>query len=249
MAKQSRPSVVILTRPAAQAARFAQAVMARFDPVGVISSPLLAPRFLCPDLPPRPFSALIFTSETAVEACRRFSAAQRALLPQRAYCVGRRTAQAAQGLGFAAQSADGDADALVAAILRDAPPAPLLHLHGAETRGDVAARLTAAGLETLSVETYQQVAQPLDKQTLAALQADAALVLPVFSPRTAQILAEALIVAAPRAPLHFVAISDATAAPLRRLPFASLSVAAQPDAEAMLQRMASLFAADARLEP
>ncbi|MFD1807862.1 uroporphyrinogen-III synthase [Gemmobacter lanyuensis] len=84
--------------------------------------------------------------------------------------MGARTAAEAQALGLEAQSADGDAEALVRLILSDAPPPPLLHLHGAETRGEIAQRLNSAGLETFSQVIYCQKPQPLADPAIAALR-------------------------------------------------------------------------------
>ncbi len=89
---------MLLTRPAAQNARFAAQVTARFGPgVRFVDSPLLAPRFLDPTLPAGPFDAVVFTSETGVAGYRRLTAEQ--ALP--AWCVGPRTAEAARAAGFA----------------------------------------------------------------------------------------------------------------------------------------------------
>lgn len=246
MAKQSRPKV-ILTRPADQGARFAKALQQRLGPVEVLQSPLLRPEFLVPTLPDRLWSALIFTSGTAVAACAALPASFRQRLPRRAFCVGHRTAEQAKIAGFETISADGDARALIQCILAEAPQPPLLHLHGVETRGDVAARLTGAGIETLGAVIYDQVACPLSSEVRSALQDEAPLIFPVFSPRTAELLAAELADA--RAPLHGVAMSQATAAPLARLPLASLAIAARPDADAMLEAVDRVFAAVVRLEP
>ncbi|TKA93937.1 uroporphyrinogen-III synthase, partial [Cereibacter changlensis] len=115
MASQSRQPF-LLTRPARQGARFAAALRQRFgEGIRLVTSPLLAPLFLRPELPAGA-ATLIFTSETGVEAFRRISAEQ----PQAAHsawCVGERTAEVARAAGLSTRSADGDAEALVAQIL------------------------------------------------------------------------------------------------------------------------------------
>src|SRR5690606_9859177 len=75
MASQSRQPF-LLTRPARQGARFAAALRQRFgEGIRLVTSPLLAPLFLRPELPAGA-ATLIFTSETGVEAFRRISAEQ-----------------------------------------------------------------------------------------------------------------------------------------------------------------------------
>lgn len=130
MVPQSRPLVtaVLLTRPEAQGARFAAALAEALGPVRLVTSPLMAPAFLVPAIPLRP-DALIFTSETGVEGYRRLAAPELSDV-RRAWCVGNRTARAAEAAGLAAHSAEGDAERLIAAILAADEPGPLLHLRG-----------------------------------------------------------------------------------------------------------------------
>ncbi|MEH7827716.1 uroporphyrinogen-III synthase [Gemmobacter denitrificans] len=230
MVRQSRAPVVILTRPAAQSARFTADLLARWPGLRVITSPVIAPEFLpLADLPP--VSAVIFTSETGVAAM----AQRRADLPDRAYCVGARTAAAAQAAGFDTRSADGDAEALFRLIVTHEPrPGPLLHLCGEDRRGDLAERLTHAGYQAGAQVVYAQRALPLGPQARAALAGADPVLLPVFSPRSARILAQELQAPAPRAPYGIAAISAAAAAPFASLPPNRLKIAERPDAAAML---------------
>lgn len=235
MTPQSRahPLVTVLTRPAAQGARFADQLAGRFgDALRIIPSPLIAPVFLPVTLPAQEYGAVILTSETGAQAAGRLSG-----LPKLAFCVGDRTAQAAQAAGFDAVSAKGDADALVAAILSAGQSGPLLHLRGRESRGDVAARLTAQGLPTAEVETYAQEPQPLTPSARQALDGVDPVLLPLFSPRTAQLLAAER----PKAPLLVAALSAAVADGLGDLSPHSLSVAKTPDAAAMLDAIVPLI--------
>ncbi|MFT4150735.1 MAG: uroporphyrinogen-III synthase [Paracoccaceae bacterium] len=231
---------VLLTRPQPQADRFAAQMAARFgESVAPVISPLLAPRFLTPQIPAGA-AALILTSETGVQAAARLRQ-DGAALPARAFCVGDRTAQAAAQAGFAATSAEGDAGALVALILRLRPEGPLLHLHGEETRGDVAARLSAAGIETLSLCVYGQQAQALSPAATTLLAGRAAVAVPLFSPRSARLFVA--VAAGAAAPLHLAAISPAAAAEAAPLARASLVIAARPGAAAMLDALAAILAA------
>lgn len=239
MAPQSRALPVLLTRPEAQGDRFAAMLRERFgDAVEILSSPLLAPVFLTPDLPKGDHAAVILTSETGVQAARRLLS--RHALPELALCVGDRTAQAARAAGFRARSASGDADALLAMILADPPHGPLLHLHGRETRGDLAARLAAAGCRVDAVTVYAQEPQPLSAQARALLDGDGPVVAPLFSPRTAQLFAAT---APHRAALWVAALSPAVAAALGDLPVARLVVAPRPDAADLIGIMAPLMQA------
>ncbi len=242
MARQSTPGPatlgppipVLLTRPQAQSQTFAAALQARFgDRLRPVLAPLMAPVFLAPALPTGPFAAVIFTSATGVEAGRSLD------LPKRAWCVGAQTAARARAAGFQALSADGDAAALVAAILADPPTGRLLHLRGEEVRGDVADMLNSAGLETFSAVVYRQDPQPLTSEARAVLAENGPVIVPLFSPRTGALFRQAL----PddlRADLHFVAMSEAVADAVAGLA-GTVVIARRPDADAMLDAVAVLL--------
>lgn len=237
MTPQSRALPVLLTRPEAAGDRFATELADAFgDRVRIVASPLIAPRYLAPDLPVGA-AGLVLTSETGVEAAGRIRRAG-VPLPTRAYCVGDRTARAAREAGFDPLSADGDADALVAMVLARAEAGPLLHLHGRDTRGDVAARLTAGGVPTSGHVVYEQVPQPLTPAARALMDGGGTVVVPLFSPRTAALFAAT---APHHATLWVAALSPAVAQVVAGLPLARLVTASRPDAAAMRAVLAPLI--------
>lgn len=231
MAKQSTDAAVpvLVTRPRAEAEGFAALLADRFgDRLRPVVAPLMALEHLAAILPQGPFAGVIFTSAAGVTAAVQLGAD----LPPLAWCVGAKTAARAQAAGFRARSAEGDADALVAAILADPPGGRLLHLRGEDSRGDVAERLNSAGIETVSAVIYRQTPQPLTPGAQALMQGDGPVLVPLFSPRSAALFAAEARGA--RAALHLVAMSGAVADAVRNLPHRSLTLAARPDAGAML---------------
>lgn len=239
MVTQSRPPILV-TRPQAQSDRFAAELRLRGgDDLQIVISALLAAEFVVPDLGDRPFAAVIFTSETGVQA----AAALRGPLPRRAFCVGARTAQAAQAAGFDALSADGDADALVALIGRSGVAGPLVHLRGEDARGDVAERLSLAGTETVSAVCYRQAPQPLTDQAAALLRGEMPVILPLFSPRSAALCLAGYRALPGVAPLWIAAMSPAVAEVAA--PAARMIVARRPDAAAMVDAVMALIDASA----
>lgn len=246
MARQSRAPVVLLTRPAPQSQRFAQALQARLPLVQVVISPLMQTEWLHPPLPDRTFHALILTSETGAEAAGHLRATGTPL-PETAFCVGPRTTDTARAAGFAAISADGDVHALAALIRAAQPQGPLLHIRGEDVAGNLAETLTNGGLETHSSILYAQRPCPLSPAALTLLQAEGPVLVPLFSPRSAQILAQALPPKA-KAPLWIVAISPAAATEAQALSPARLAVAPHPDGGNMLQTVLQMLSADANLE-
>jgi len=246
MAAQSflpTPPAFLLTRPAPASARFAASLRESFGPaVRVVIAPLMGPVFLRPVLPPGPFDALILTSETGAEAARRLSA-DLGGLPPRAFCVGDRTAQAAAAAGFQPQSAKGDAEALLRLITSTEPQGRFLHLRGRDSRGDIVQRLDSVGIMARDVIVYDQTPCPLSPEAVAMLAGDAPVVLPLFSPRSADLMAQTGPL---RAPLWIAALSPAVADHARRLQPVRMAVAARPDAASLLRAIESLCAAGGR---
>lgn len=212
---------VLLTRPAAQNARFAAMLSGP-----IVLSPLSEVRFLPVDLPSA--DCVVFTSETAVMAMRG------RLPAPRAWCVGDRTAAAARDAGFDAQSAAGDADALVGAIIAAGDRGPMVHLRGRAARGDVAARLTAAGIPCTELVVYEMRPLPPTDAALALLAGKGPVVVPLFSPAAAVRFASVPATA----PLLLACLSSAVAAAAP--PAAAIRIAARPDAQAMVAAMQSL---------
>lgn len=240
MPRQSRAPTILLTRPLLQSQRFAAQVRARWPDLAVVISPLMAPEFFVPTPPQRDFAAVILTSETGAEAARRISAAGHSL-PPCAYCVGKRTAQAATAAGFQVLSVGSDADALLALILRDRPRGPLLFLRGQDTTGSLAERLSCAGTETVSAITYRQTQQPLTAQANGLLMQSAPVIVPLFSPRSARLFILQRSFGAFSAPLWLAAFSPAVAQVAAELGPDRLQVAATPDAAAMLNAISALI--------
>jgi uroporphyrinogen-III synthase len=233
-----RPAVLV-TRPAAASARFASTLADRFgDRVEPILSPLMQPVFHQPALPQQRFDAVVFTSEAGVEGARHLMASG-VSLPTRAFCVGNLTAKVAATHGFEAQSAEGDASALVAMILRSAVGGPLLYLHGRDTRGDLAEQLNSAGIVTHSALVYQQDPFPLSPLAVSRLAQPGPVLVPLFSPRSADLFCAAL--PASMAPLYLAAMSAAVATQADPIPHHALRVAARPDGDAMLDTLEDLL--------
>ena len=230
MARQSRPAAplpVLITRPEPQASRFAADLTAALDGiVAPVLSPLMAQVTLSPPLPPA--AALVLTSESAVLAVTG-----REPLPDRAWCVGGRTAAAARAAGLQAISAEGDAAALAALIASAGEQGPLLWLRGEEVAGDLAGDLAARGIALAQAVVYRQEPRPLSDTAQALLSGQAPVIVPLFSPRSARLFAQAARGAL--APLHLCALSPAVAEAATALPTASRTIAARPTGGALLE--------------
>lgn len=228
MPSQSRALPVLITRPEPQASRFASALRDRYaDRVDPLLTPLLQPAFLTPDLAAISFRSVVLTSETGARA-----AAVLGGLPARAYCVGDRTADVATELGFQAHSAAGDAGDLFELLLTQPEHAPFLHLRGQDTRGDLVARLTGAGLCAHDAVVYVQQPVALSQSAIRILSAGGPVIVPLFSPRTASLFRTAVQTEIPDesvlSRLRIIAFSAAVAETFSDCPDSHLAIAAAP---------------------
>lgn len=223
--------LILLTRPIAQAERFADLCRDAFAEKAEI---LIAPmqEIVLRDLPPiPPNAALIFTSENGVRAYQ--AAGGQAGLT--AYCVGDRTARVAAEAGLQALSAGGAAGDLVELIRRDTPDGPLIHLHGTHVRGEIAEQLGAAGFNVAGHVAYDQRSLSLTEEARGALTGPRRVIVPLFSPRSAALFAAELPDGATAEP---ICISVATKAALPLALQSGAGVANAPTGAAMLKALA-----------
>lgn len=221
------PPILLLTRPEPASRRF----LAEIEAEGLQGfTPVISPLIGIETAGPLPEMAdvrgAIFTSANGV---RTYQTLGGPVLPL-CYTVGEATARAAAEAGFAPQSAGGNADDLVAMIAAEAPAGPLLHLRGTHTRGQVAERLGRAGIPTREAVIYDQPAQELSAEARAALDGESAVILPLFSVRSAAQFAKA---PPGRAPLIVAAMSEDVSAALEALYVTRLEIPARPDAAHM----------------
>ena len=222
---------ILLTRPEAQAERFAASCRERFgDAVEIVLDPMqrivLGP---LPGLPEK--AAMIFTSENGVRAY----AAGGGAAGRMAYCVGDRTADAARAAGLVARSAGGATGELLDLIRSEAPKAPLVHLHGRHVRGNVVGALVDAGFAAQGFTVYDQQDLPLSHAARALLSGPRRVIAPLFSPRSAALLGAELVETANVAlPCISAATRDALPPALHGL----ASIAETPTGAAMLNAVA-----------
>lgn len=226
---------VIITRPALQGISFADDIAARWQgPLRIIQSPLLEIVAVPAQIDPP--DSVIFTSANGVMAAKKMA------LPRgiRAWCVGTKTAQAAQDAGFVPITGPGDAQRLVADIIAAAPTGQIAHIRGRHARGDVCAQLKAAGLQCLDVVAYDQQPRLFSSEAKEALAQQVPLIFPLFSPRTATIFSKQGPFVAP---VHVIALSEAVKDAVDMRLVTSVVIADEPNAKMM--QAATIFAMQA----
>ncbi|WP_116132829.1 uroporphyrinogen-III synthase [Tropicimonas sp. IMCC34043] len=229
-------TLLLLTRPEPAATRFAGQVEQRLGTfAGVIVSPLMEIEVLPAEIPDDPAAHHVFTSEMALRALEgRLSGQGRV-----AWCVGGRTAAAARAAGFEVLGKEPDVDRLARRMETAGLSEKILHLGGLHRAGDLVGHLQGAGLDARAIAIYDQRSLPLSDQARIALQDVGDVATPLFSARSAALLATEA--AGRRARLHVAAISPAVLRSWRGLPGERAEVAEMPDASGVIQALGSLF--------
>ena len=228
-----RPTL-LLTRPQKDAEAFAQEVLSHQPAAQILISPVLTitPFSTLPDL--SAYAAVVFTSRHAV-AC--FAHAH---IPKKMTCfaVGEATAEAAKKLGFLVINSAGAAQDLILLVQKTGAAGPLIHPHGQHARGQIATTLTKKGIPCAECVIYDQIETPLSVQARALLTQPQALLVPVFSPRSARLLQR-------YGPLpngsEIIAISQTVAACFSTQPHIKTTVACHPNRGAMLKAVLRRF--------
>ena len=236
------PPLILITRPVDAAKTFAAAVQAELGSgADICIAPLLDIQLL-PDLPDLSrYPTLIFTSAHAVASFARATTAR----DFKCYTVGSATAEKAAECGLSPIIGPGTGRDLAERIVGDAPATPCLHLRGDHIAFDIAKYLNSAGLDTEDATVYRQLPVPLPDAALTRIMQADAVIAPVFSPRSAQLLLDAV----PKGSnLHVAAISGAAAGVFAPDDAIRIEVAQSPDRQSMLACTATLWSHANRLE-
>lgn len=229
------PPTVLLTRPRDRAAAFAASL-----PPGtnVIMAPLMRIEPLAHVLPVQ-VDALIFTSAHA-PALMSGGGLPAGLV---AWCVGAETVKAAKRAGFDARDGGRTVADFIAMANRLEDAGHLVYGRGRHQSADLAADLRSLGHVVAEVVLYDQVATGFDAEAARAISAAERLVMPVFSRRSARILADALR-GLPRCP-HATVVALAGWADTRSLfnELADVEVCSEPTGPAMVAAVAAHLAA------
>lgn len=206
--------LIAVTRPEEDAGP----LTAKLEAMGheVVMAPLLAikPRAHV-SIPDLPWQAIAVTSANGIRALPQ----DHKLALFRTLTVGPQSLKQARAAGFAAEAHGGDVNGLAAFIRAALKPqaGPILYLSGAETAGDLAAQLEAAGFDCHRVVLYD--AAPAERLGAAeeALRSGAMDAVLLYSPRSARIwrgLVEAAGLSPAAQRVHHLCLSRNVAAAL-----------------------------------
>ena len=210
---------LLLIRPRASSERFLTELTRVAGPVATLISPLIEIVALGDAPAAAKGEEIVLTSPHAAWALEGMAG-------RRAHVVGARAAAAARAAGLEVATEAADLAGLSAALA--GAGARLLYLRGRHVSGGL-----ATGRRLREAVVYDQRAVPLSAEAQARLGDPAALVVPLFSARSAALFREAAEGAV--ADVRAVAISDAVAAAWGR---AGATVAARPDGAAMADAVA-----------
>lgn len=226
------PPLLLLTRPTEASASFAADWTHR---MGSKARVLIAPIFAITAVSHQaPHGTAIFTSAHAPPLVKQKGR------PAHAWCVGARTAEAASKAGYHPKTAHGSAQDLIEKIVLSDDPGPFVHFRGRETRQNITQSLRQTGRTCDEVIVYSQDSLPLSTQARIALENPGTLLLPLFSPRSAERLSTALNPLTIRAHLKFATLSPAVLAAWSGPNPQEFSIAKRPDRTAMLEALETL---------
>lgn len=238
---------LLVTRPREQA----EALATRLRDLGheVIVDPMLGIRFLDVEMPAlEGVQAILLTSRNGAKALARATGRRDIGI----LAVGDATADAARAEGFGiVQSADGDAEDLIALAARVLSPAAgrVVHVSGHDVAEDVAAALAARGFEAARIIAYEaQTASQFGGETRASLEDGSLEVVLLHSPRAAKTFAtlvEAEGLAERLATIEAFVLSEQVGSAVGHLHWRRIRVAAKPNEEALLE----LLHAEPELSP
>ena len=221
---------VIVTRPAAQSRAFSKDLRAFAQARDVEARILMAPVM---EIVPRPNHyegsaplGVIFTSEHGV----RYAPPVTYGVP--AFCVGARTADQARTAGLVIDHVALTAEDLISARLGALPAGRVLHVCGAHHRGDIAEHLSDGATEVTRHIVYDQQQVALSAPILDRLNAAHAVVVALFSPRSAELFMKQ---GPYRAPLSFAVMSEAVQLSVERFGAYPCTVADTPTRAHMLE--------------
>ena len=224
--------VLILTRPAPGSEAFWRDLPGDLrDRVTPVISPLMRIEPLSVSVNLTGVAGVIFTSANGVAF-----GPESGDIP--AYCIGTRTTAKAQSAGWSAVMTGQNADELIKALQGHQPQTPLLHITGRHQRGDIAERLSHAGVATQARAVYDQILLPLTPQARAALSDDRPKIVPLFSPRTAQ----HFITSCPDpSNVIVIALSDAVAYMVENSGARAVMVAPDPNAASLISQLETVL--------
>ncbi|WP_172971356.1 uroporphyrinogen-III synthase [Palleronia sp. THAF1] len=174
-----------MTRPLPAAQRFARMLRRAGATDPILFSPII--RIELTGQGALPAGTLVFTSENGVHA----AAAMGALVGRDVIAVGPRTAASARAQGARVTVGSGDVQTLAEMLIAQAG-GPFVHLHGAHVTGDLVGNLRAAGLQAAARVIYNQTPHALTEAARNALKSDRPSVLPLFSAKSAEWVAQDL---------------------------------------------------------
>jgi uroporphyrinogen-III synthase len=233
----SNDPTLVLTRPQAQSQRFLEACQDQLGrPIDAIISPIIEIFRVGDHVDLSQFGAIILTSANGLLGIDTMQSPKGVS----AWCVGPQTAEAARDAGFEVVSAGGSAEDLRRVLAKAAPSEHLVHLRGLHGTGDLAAELSKEGLNVTAQIVYEQRPCALNAEAKARL-ANGPAVLPIFSPRSARALRDAVTEIA--STVHPISISAAVAKawdPSGK----STCIASSPDGAAMVAAVVKELSAD-----
>ena len=225
-------STLLLCRSEKKSLEFQRAVQERLNrKVRTVISPAFEIEFLEIASVSKMMDHLVFTSTNGVIGAKRNGLTS----ASHVYCVGNATASEAIRQGYRTKSANGDVNDLADLILSDRPKGSMAHVSGEHVAGDLVSLLKDKGTMIERMIAYRQKMLRPNQEFLVSLAGNEPKVLPLFSPRSTQILRGEII----GENTYIIAMSASVAESLDGRCKFDVTVAAGPNFQSMLDATCS----------
>jgi uroporphyrinogen-III synthase len=216
--------ILLLTRPLGGNERFCLKIKHLLYSCEILDNPIQRIDFLPSLSKVNKNSVLIFTSANGLRAAKKHN-----LINKKCFVVGANTKKIAVSFGYDVLGFSKDQENLLKLIKSKKPTESMVHIRGKHTVGNLCDALKRNQFSCLDIIGYNQEPLKIKKQNLQKIQSGRPVVLPIFSPRSAELLQSNLDLTG----FNVIAISEAVAKIVTGVELGELVISKKPDLNSM----------------
>ena len=217
--------ILLLTRPLGGNERFCLKIKHLLYSCEILDNPIQRIDFLPSLSKVNKNSVLIFTSANGLRAAKKHN-----LINKKCFVVGANTKKIAVSFGYDVLGFSKDQENLLKLIKSKKPTESMVHIRGKHTFGNLCDALKRNQFSCLDIIGYNQEPLKIKKQNLQKIQSGRPVVLPIFSPRSAELLQSNLDLTG----FNVIAISEAVAKIITGVELGELVISKKPDLNSCL---------------
>ena len=216
--------ILLLTRPLGGNERFCLKIKHLLYSCEILDNPIQRIDFLPSLSKVNKNSVLIFTSANGLRAAKKHN-----LINKKCFVVGANTKKIAVSFGYDVLGFSKDQENLLKLIKSKKPTESMVHIRGKHTVGNLCDALKINQFSCLDIIGYNQEPLKIKKQNLQKIHSGRPVILPIFSPRSAELLQSNLDLTG----FNVIAISEAVAKIVTGVELGELVISKKPDLNSM----------------